>query len=78
MIEVALIIVLLVGGMAVVATAVSLVRVIIGVEMAVMAGILGAAMSEDISLVAIASVAGVAETVLMVAALFKMAKEGYV
>lgn len=78
MIEVALIIVLLVGGMAVVATAVSLVRVIIGVEMAVMAGILGAAMSEDISLVAIASVAGVAETVLMVAVLFKMAKEGYV
>lgn len=78
MIEVALIIVLLVGGMAVVATAVSLVRVIIGVEMAVMAGILGAAISEDISLVAIASVAGVAETVLMAATLFKMAKEGYV
>lgn len=78
MIEVALIIVLLVGGMAVVATAVSLVRVIIGVEMAVMAGILGAAISEDISLVAVASVAGVAETVLMAATLFKMAKEGYV
>jgi hypothetical protein len=78
MTELIFLVVLLAGGMAVVAVANSLVRVIIGAEVAIMAGIWGAALSGDLSLVAVAAVAGVAETVLMVAALYRLAKEGYV
>jgi hypothetical protein len=78
MTELIFLVVLLAGGMAIVAVANSLVRVIIGAEVAIMAGIWGAALSGDLSLVAVAAVAGVAETVLMVAALYRLAKEGYV
>ncbi|ACB40719.1 hypothetical protein [Pyrobaculum neutrophilum] len=78
MIEALLLVALLAGGMAIVAAARSLVRVIIGAEVATMAGIWGAALSGDLSLVAAATVAGVAETVLMVATLFRAAREGYV
>jgi multisubunit Na+/H+ antiporter MnhC subunit len=78
MTELIFLVVLLAGGMAVVAVANSLVRVIIGAEVAIMAGIWGAALSGDLSLVAVATVVGVAETVLMVAALYRLAKEGYV
>jgi hypothetical protein len=78
MTELIFLVVLLAGGMAIVAVANSLVRVIIGAEVAIMAGIWGAALSGDLSLVAVAAVAGVAETVLMVAAVYRLAKEGYV
>jgi hypothetical protein len=78
MTELIFLVVLLAGGMAIVAVANSLVHVIIGAEVAIMAGIWGAALSGDLSLVAVAAVAGVAETVLMVAALYRLAKEGYV
>jgi hypothetical protein len=78
MTELIFLVVLLAGGMAIVAVANSLVRVIIGAEVAIMAGIWGAALSGDLSLVAVAAVVGVAETVLMVAALYRLAKEGYV
>ncbi|MCC6031941.1 MAG: ferredoxin:quinone oxidoreductase [Pyrobaculum sp.] len=78
MTELIFLVVLLAGGMAVVAVANSLVRVIIGAEVAIMAGIWGAALSGDLSLVAVATVVGVAETVLMVASLYRLAKEGYV
>jgi multisubunit Na+/H+ antiporter MnhC subunit len=78
MTELIFLVVLLAGGMAVVAVANSLVRVIIGAEVAIMAGIWGAALSGDLSLVAVATVVGVAETVLMVATVYRLAKEGYV
>jgi hypothetical protein len=54
------------------------VRVIIGAEVAIMAGIWGAALSRDLSLLAVAAVVGVAETVLMVAAVYRLAREGHV
>ncbi len=78
MIELAFLVILLAGGMAAVAAANSLVRVIIGAEVVIMAGIWGAALSHDLSLLAVAAVVGVAETVLMVAAVYRLAKEGYV
>ena len=78
MTELIFLVVLLAGGMAVVAVANSLVRVIIGAEVAIMAGIWGAALSGDLSLVAVATVVGVAETVLMVATVYRLAKEGHV
>jgi|GEM_PF-876984 len=78
MIELAFLVILLAGGMAAVAAANSLVRVIIGTEVVIMAGIWGAALSHDLSLLAVAAVVGVAETVLMVAAVYRLAKEGYV
>jgi multisubunit Na+/H+ antiporter MnhC subunit len=78
MIELAFLVLLLAGGVAAVATANSLVRAIIGAEVAIMAGIWGAALSRDLSLLAVAAVVGVAETVLMVAVVYRLAKEGHV
>jgi hypothetical protein len=78
MTELVFLVLLLAGGVAAVAVANSLVRVIIGAEVAIMAGIWGAALSRDLSLLAVAAVAGVAETVLMVAAVYRLAREGHV
>ncbi|MFN3803764.1 MAG: ferredoxin:quinone oxidoreductase [Pyrobaculum sp.] len=78
MIELALIVALAGGGLAVVATANSLVRVVIGSELLVLAAIFAAASIRDINMLAVATGVGVAETLLLVAALFKMARGGYV
>jgi hypothetical protein len=78
MTELVFLVILLAGGMAIVAVANSLIRVIIGAEVAIMAGIWGPALSGDLSLLAAAAVTGVAETVLMVATVYRLAKEGHV
>ncbi|MFN7106004.1 MAG: ferredoxin:quinone oxidoreductase [Pyrobaculum sp.] len=78
MIELALIVALAGGGLAVVATANSLVRVIIGSELLVLAAIFAAAAIRDINMLAVATGVGVAETLLLVATLFKTARGGYV
>jgi len=78
MTELVFLVLLLAGGVAAVAVANSLVRVIIGAEVAIMAGIWGAALSRDLSLLAVAAVVGVAETVLMVAAVYRLARESHV
>jgi hypothetical protein len=78
MTELVLLVILLAGGMAIVAVANSQIRVIIGAEVAIIAGIWGVALSGDLSLLAVAAVTGVAETVLMVATVYRLAKEGHV
>jgi len=78
MTELVFLVLLLAGGVATVAVANSLVRVIIGAEVAIMAGIWGASLSRDLSLLAVAAMVGVAETVLMVAAVYRLAREGHV
>lgn len=78
MIETAFLLLLLAGSMAIVAVSRSLVRAIIGAEVAILAGIWGAALSGDVTLLTVAAALGVADTVLLVAAVFRLAKEGYV
>jgi len=71
-------IVLLVAGLVVIATAVSLVRVVIGAEILTLAALYAAAVARDINILAVVAAVGVAETIIFVATLFKMAKEGHV
>ncbi|MGC9049792.1 ferredoxin:quinone oxidoreductase [Pyrobaculum sp.] len=66
------------GGLAVIATAKSLVRAIIGAEVMTLGAIYASAAARDINMLAVAASAGVFETVLLVATLFKMARRGYV
>ncbi len=76
--DVILITALMAGGLAVVGTANSLVRVIIGCELLVLAAIFASAVAHDINMLAVAAGVGVVETLLLVATLFRLAKLGYV
>ncbi|MEM0277010.1 MAG: ferredoxin:quinone oxidoreductase [Pyrobaculum sp.] len=69
---------LMAGGLAIIATARSLVRVIIGAEALTLAAIYAGAIAGSLSMVAVAAAAGVIETVMLVATLFKLAKGGHV
>lgn len=78
MIELYFIAALMAGALAIVATANSLVRVIIGAEVLILAAIFAAAFARDFTTLAVAAGIGVAETLIFVATLFKLAKSGYV
>ncbi|RFA97684.1 ferredoxin:quinone oxidoreductase [Pyrobaculum aerophilum] len=78
MMSVLVILTIMAGGLAVIATAKSLVRAIIGAEMLTLAAIYAAAVARDLNMLAVAAAIGVVETVMLVSTLFKMAKEGYV
>jgi len=78
MVELVTLIVLLVAGLVAIATAVSLVRVVIGAEILTLAALYAAAVARDVNLLAVAAAVGVAETLIFVATLFKLAKEGHV
>lgn len=74
MIELFFITALFTAGFLVIATANSLVRVIIGGEIVVLGAIFASAYSADLSMLAVAAGVGVAETLLFVATLFRLAK----
>lgn len=78
MIELYLFAALLAGGLVVIATANSLVRVIIGAEVLILAAIFAAAFAKDFTTLAVAAGVGVAETLILVATLFRLARSGYV
>lgn len=78
MIELFFITALFTAGFLVIATANSLVRVIIGGEIVVLGAIFASAYSADLSMLAVAAGVGVAETLLFIATLFRLAKGGYV
>jgi len=68
---------LITGGLLVISISKSYVRTIIGVELAILGGIFASIYYGDMTLTAVAAVVGVAETVLLVATLFRIVKEGY-
>lgn len=78
MIELITVVALATIGLAVIATAVSLVRVVIGAEVLTLSAIYAAAAYGDLNMLAVAASVGVVETLMLVATLFKMAKEGHV
>lgn len=69
---------LMAGGLAIIATARSLVRAIIGAEVLTLAAIYAGAAAGSLNMVAVAAAAGVVETVMLVATLFKLTRRGYV
>ncbi|MEZ0249071.1 MAG: ferredoxin:quinone oxidoreductase [Thermoproteus sp.] len=78
MMELAVALALIAGGLLLIGASNSPVRTIIGVEVVILGGIFGAALSGDLSLAAVAAAMGVAETLLLVAATYKLAKKGHV
>ena len=67
---------LLAVGLAIVAAADHPVRVMIGVEVAILGGILGSLAYDNLDVLAVLVLAAVADTLLMAAAIYRMSKLG--